>query len=1070
MSGPISFSSHRVEVLYTYFKAMLFNEYTDAFTKRIVIVPSPLVRSWLEIQMANDPDLSVSMGVQWSLLTSFVDQLPSFMGNPLKIRKPYFFELSLRIEDVLKNLHKEVPKELRLYIHEGRNEKITELADYLARLFILYGQYPQGVLPLKGWQELIWSKVYSENRVWDGLYIENILKNSFQVNNLFIHVFPVSYLSRIQHQVLSHFSQFAPVYYYHLNPSQYFWGDIRSSKEKARNERRGIKNVEFEGEQQVNSLLASWGRLGRHFLNEIVENVTNVADDYTSYSSKDTLLHYIQEGISGIDKEGIKEVSDLNSIQFHCVSQTRREVEVALDLVKDLLGSKGYQPNEILILSPNIHDYLVHIECVFGTDESKIPYQVLDLGREKNNLYAKALLTLLDLARSRWSTASILRLLDTKVFQQQFFHSLEDVDCIREWILNLGIQWGMDPLHRDQRFLENYKVSIESKEKQHSWEFAFERLLQGLFIIHKNDMLSSKDLHSYEQIEGRQASLLARWVALFRELFHDLSSLRKNEDKTVGDWIQTLLYLLHTYFDKSVKISDFEELEKIILTLTTSTEGILDYTIPFSTIEYHLKNILSKELTNTSSYYPSALHFCSLFPMRSIPSKAIIIMGMCEEDFPRRESYFALNQLKESKEKEYCPTQQEYDRYLFLETILSAREYIYFTYARAFKGGKTYETPSLVLQELLHFLDDNFLIHKKKPSEVLITRHPSEGFDSRYYEKNSLFKTYSKRYYELAKRLNNQCFEEIPNWEGAFTIQETSVRKVDSLTLSQLIYNLKSPLKAYCNHTLGIWCEKLTRTHEGKETLFSFSHLDNWRFRQELLTKDPQVIIKEWRGRGYWPLGSLGEMAEELVFFHKEELDSQFESLGIIKDGLKQIILSEKYHKQTEEEGIIGAPPIHINGIRLSGFLGWVSSRGLILDKKSEQNTHLVAWPLALVLEYLNLPQIEKNILFLKSQKSKEFSISDPQKELNELLTYHQACYDQASLLFPSWMKSIYSADEVSLSAQFKKEEYYPDTYFQWAFSKQIFPEAKKVIDLWQPRCVALMETFVKTWHPEWVK
>ena len=103
MSGPVSFSSHRVEVLYNYFKAMLFNEYTDAFTKRIVIVPSPLVRSWLEIQMANDPDLSVSMGVQWSLLTSFVDQLPSFMGNPLKIRKPYFFELSLRIEDILKN-------------------------------------------------------------------------------------------------------------------------------------------------------------------------------------------------------------------------------------------------------------------------------------------------------------------------------------------------------------------------------------------------------------------------------------------------------------------------------------------------------------------------------------------------------------------------------------------------------------------------------------------------------------------------------------------------------------------------------------------------------------------------------------------------------------------------------------------------------------------------------------------------------------------------------------------------------------------------------------------------------
>ena len=274
--GIVSFSSHRVEQLYEYFKAMLFNEYTNLFTRRIVVVPSPLVRSWLEVRLSQDPDINISTGIEWYLLASFVDQFPRVLGISLDKRIPRYLELCLRIEEVLRK--ESFPDKLEAYLGRGyldsfwgKEQKITHLADYLARLFTLYGQYPTGVVvegKVLGWQGDIWKKVYREDRLWESAFVEQVSKKTFSEKNIFIHLFPVSYLSRIQHEMLSFFSEQYPVYYYQFSPSFYYWGDVRSVRERI------IDEDEFE--ENVNPLLASWGKLGRSFLRLSSENITCV--------------------------------------------------------------------------------------------------------------------------------------------------------------------------------------------------------------------------------------------------------------------------------------------------------------------------------------------------------------------------------------------------------------------------------------------------------------------------------------------------------------------------------------------------------------------------------------------------------------------------------------------------------------------------------------------------------------------------------------------------------------------------------------------------------------------------
>jgi exodeoxyribonuclease V gamma subunit len=119
----------------------------------------------------------------------------------------------------------------------------------------------------------------------------------------------------------------------------------------------------------------------------------------------------------------------------------------------------------------------------------------------------------------------------------------------------------------------------------------------------------------------------------------------------------------------------------------------------------------------------------SLSALRSIPFKVIFALGLNEASFPEREQRDPLD-LRTLKRVAGDVTPSERDRYLFLETILAARERIFFSYiARNAKTGDPLE-PSSVIRELQFmlrgFVDQNTLAR-------LTVSHPASRYDLKYF-------------------------------------------------------------------------------------------------------------------------------------------------------------------------------------------------------------------------------------------------------------------------------------------------------------------------------------------------
>jgi exodeoxyribonuclease V gamma subunit len=124
-----------------------------------------------------------------------------------------------------------------------------------------------------------------------------------------------------------------------------------------------------------------------------------------------------------------------------------------------------------------------------------------------------------------------------------------------------------------------------------------------------------------------------------------------------------------------------------------------------------------------------------MVPQRAIPFGLVAVLGLNEGEFPRRGADGGLD-LMRAAPRLYDREQRSDDRYLFLETVMSARRMLHFSYlGRAVKDGGA-RAPAAPLAELLALLDAQCGINAEdsaldRPWRV---EHPLQPFDRRYFD------------------------------------------------------------------------------------------------------------------------------------------------------------------------------------------------------------------------------------------------------------------------------------------------------------------------------------------------
>ena len=162
------------------------------------------------------------------------------------------------------------------------------------------------------------------------------------------------------------------------------------------------------------------------------------------------------------------------SVEVHVCHSLTRELEVLHDRLLALMaGPDAPQPGDILVVTPDLDAAAPLVDAVFGTAprERHLPYAISGRARAQVNAPARALLDALALVASRFAVNDVFGLLQQPAVARRFGLAEDDLDQIREWLVQSGIHWALDAEHRG-----GFDVPAQAR---HSFADGLDRLFLG---------------------------------------------------------------------------------------------------------------------------------------------------------------------------------------------------------------------------------------------------------------------------------------------------------------------------------------------------------------------------------------------------------------------------------------------------------------------------------------------------------------------------------------------------------------------------------------------------------------
>ena len=204
-----------------------------------------------------------------------------------------------------------------------------------------------------------------------------------------LHVFGISHLAPSELALLRAVAKQRLVVLYVPDPCREFWGGLRGERSRLRElvaqDADGLAN-ETVFLEHGHPLLASWGRLGQHFL--LALDDSEAAIDERHYLDKPEAaiepanrLQRVQESIRRAEPALIASSEQPaaqridRSLRIHACHTRLRELEVLRDaLLRELDERPGLKPSDIVVMAPNIQAITPLLPAVFGEAGVRRPW------------------------------------------------------------------------------------------------------------------------------------------------------------------------------------------------------------------------------------------------------------------------------------------------------------------------------------------------------------------------------------------------------------------------------------------------------------------------------------------------------------------------------------------------------------------------------------------------------------------------------------------------------------------------------------------------------------------------
>ena len=774
---------------------------------------------------------------------------------------------------------------LKQYLGQDTSgSKLFQLARQIAETLVRYtllrpdvilawrrGENPLAAAEAK-WQAILWRRILEnyppEVRDSDPASLKHrLIQSPASLPGLpeRISVFGISTLAPYYVDIFIRLARQADVNVYYMNPCRQYWEFAYSRKEMAWFAENGIPE-ESAYMDEGNRLLASLGTAGREFFSLLLDRVGDTGADLFEDPGGADMLALVQSDVLNLIDGGTESRRPVppedTSIQVHACHSPVREVEVLYDtLLAVMAKAADVQPRDIVVMTPDISVYAPLIQAVFDTPENpslKIAYSIADAVVRQVNSAAEALLSILDMDRNRYRAADVLDLLETPAVRNRFSLGEHDLDRIKEWTQTVGIRWGIDGQYRAGLGLPDFH--------ENTWGFGLDRMLLGHALPPTADNKMFAGILPGGRFDEDDSQVLGRFACFARTLFDRCQSLKT--PRPVREWMTDLNDILRVFFlaDNAAMENDIQEIRDLLL--ESGSPELWEITgfrepVSLAVVRDYLEIRLAGS-PRTTGFISNGVTFCTMLPMRSIPFKVVCMLGMNDGAFPRSGRRPGFDLLE--KQRRPCDFSKIFeDRYLFLESLLSARQTLIISYVGQDIRQNTPMPPASVVSELLEYLDQRFTAEDGGDiRRRVVTAHPLQPFSPRYFQNTPGLFSYSSENCAAARRNLDEKVQPKPLFEGPLPGPPQAMWP--SLTIDLLKAFYKNPAAFLIRNRLNLKLTVDDGVRPDDREPFSLDALQAYRIRQELVEilvrgGKTETSFEAVKASGRLPHGSLGDIA-----------------------------------------------------------------------------------------------------------------------------------------------------------------------------------------------------------------
>lgn len=442
----------------------------------------------------------------------------------------------------------------------------------------------------------------------------------------------------------------------------------------------------------------------------------------------DTLLGAVQAAVRADRVPATGALPD-GSVEVHACHGPARQVEVLRDLLLTTFAADPtLEPRDVLIMCPDVEAFAPLVRAAFGQRGTGVDLPVegehpahqlrvrlADRGRAVTNPMLAVVIELLELADGRVSVTQVLDLAASETVRRRCGFDDDDIERLREWAAESGARWGIGQRQREAFGLADFA--------QNTLNAAVDRILLGVTADESGDDWLDLAL-PLDDVDSNDVDLAGRFAEFIDRLAVCLRDLRG--PRPAADWTTVLLRAVEL-------LTDVPDAQSWVRTearreIVAATEHAGATPLRLADVAVLLTSRLAGG-PGRANFRTGELTVCTLVPMRSVPHRVVVLLGLDDDVFPRPGSIDGDDLLSRDPLVGERDARSE-DRQLLLDAIMSAGETLLVLHTGADPVTGAARPPAVPVAELLDVLAAHV---GPTDMDAVHIRHPLQSFDRRNF-------------------------------------------------------------------------------------------------------------------------------------------------------------------------------------------------------------------------------------------------------------------------------------------------------------------------------------------------